>query len=390
MQWVRDIMFEDNFSFGAVTTDFGFGIPTEFTVELEPAIDFSLGQIDVTFPSIFDVIELNAAPVATNDTATTEQGASVTINVLENDFDPDRDTISLLAAGDAANGTVAIEDGAVVYTPDEDFSGSDSFTYTIFDGFNFAEATVEVEVEAEEPTGGGSGGDKTGFELVNVNDFFNPAFGGGFIATYEYTVNDASIIGDDLFAWEISSNYTGDGTIVNVFVNSFNGPTTRSNDGSFDIGNSQVGFMPELNVGDTFTVSFQIDGAGFDGEHFCPVFLDVDPEPVETTASDVAITTSPTNDWGSGFLQRVEIENVSDEQVDGWSVILDVPEGDTFVFNNVWGATAETLDNGDILFSNLSWNEDINPGGSVNFGFTGDNSTDDVVAIDEFDFTWLG
>ena len=98
-------MFEDNFSFGAVTTDFGFGIPTEFTVELEPAIDFSLGQIDVTFPSIFDVIELNAAPVATNDTATTEQGASVTINVLENDFDPDRDTISLLAAGDAANGT---------------------------------------------------------------------------------------------------------------------------------------------------------------------------------------------------------------------------------------------------------------------------------------------
>ena len=148
--------------------------------------------------------------------------------------------------------------------------------------------------------------------------------------------------------------------------------------------------MPELNIGDTFTVSFQIDGAGFDGGHFCPTFIDADPVPFEPAQSDVAFTTSPTNDWGSGFLQNVTIQNVSDEQIEGWSVVLDVPEGDTFVFNNVWGATAETLDNGDILFSNLSWNEDINPGGSVNFGFTGDNTTDAPVAIDEFDFTWLG
>jgi len=175
-----------------------------------------------------------------------------------------------------------------------------------------------------------------------------------------------------------------------VRVSGYNGPTSRPTDGSYDIGNVDVGFQRELEPGDTFTVSFQVNGAGFDEGHFCPTFIDSDPEEVEVTASDVAITTSPTNDWGSGCLQNVQIENVSEDEIEGWSVILDVPEGDTFVFNNVWDATAETLDNGDILFSNLSWNEDINPGGSINFGFTGENSTAAAVDIDEFDFTWLG
>jgi len=177
---------------------------------------------------------------------------------------------------------------------------------------------------------------------------------------------------------------------VHVFMGDFNGSTTRPNDDSFDIGNVGIGYQPELTVGDTFTVTFQINGAGFDEDHFCPTFLDSDPEPVDPEASDVAITAAPTNDWGSGFLQNVTIENISDDAIDGWSLLLDVPEGDTFVFNNVWGATAETLDNGDILFENVSWNEDIAVGGSVNFGFTGDNSTNDAVNLDAFDFIFLG
>jgi len=70
-------------------------------------------------------------------------------------------------------------------------------------------------------------------------------------------------------------------------------------------------------------------------------------------------------------------------------LILDVPEGDTFDLSSVWGATAETLENGDILFSGLSWNEDIAANGSINFGFQGDNSTTDLVMLEEFDFTWI-
>jgi len=389
-QWVRDIMFDDFFSFGAVTSDISSNLTFEFSEAAAPVTEITLGEIDVTFPSFGGIFDINAAPVAESDNARTDEGQSVTVNVLENDYDADGDTISLLAASEAANGSVSIENGAVVYTPDEGFSGGDSFTYTIFDGLNFSEATVDVVVEADEPMDGGTGGDKSGFELGQVQDWYNPAWGGGFNVTFEYTVNENSVLGEDLQAWVIDSGYTGPGEIVHVWVNSFNGPTSRPADGSFDIGNLDAGFQPDLQVGDTFSVSFQVNGAGFDEGHFCPTFIDSDPEEFEATPSDVAITASPTNDWGSGFLQNVEIANVSGEEIEGWSVVLDVPEGDTFVFNNTWGATAETLDNGDILFTNLDWNEDINPGGSVNFGFTGDNTTDAAVAIDEFDFTWLG
>ena len=380
-------MFDDTFLTSTFTSDFSFGFTTTFDFSVTPEIEFGLGVIDVTFPSIDDVINANAAPIAADDTAETTSNTAVTVDVLANDSDGDGDQIRLLAAGDASNGTVSLDGDTVTYTPDEGFSGSDSFTYTAFDGFDFAEATVTVEVTPEETTP--STGDSEGFVLVDVNDWYNPAWGGGFIATYEYTVSDNSIIGDDLLAWVISSNFTGEGSIENVYVNSFNGPTNRSSDGSYDIGNVDVGFQPELEIGDTFRVSFQVNNAGFDEDDFNPVFVDSDPEPFDASASDVAIVTGPTNDWGSGFQQNVSITNLTDQEIDGWSVILDVPEGDTFVFNSVWGATAETLDNGDIQFSNLSWNEDIAAGGSINFGFTGDNATEAAVAIDEFDFTWL-
>jgi len=69
--------------------------------------------------------------------------------------------------------------------------------------------------------------------------------------------------------------------------------------------------------------------------------------------------------------------------------VLDVPEGDSFEFNNVWGAEAEFLANGDGRFSNLSWNEDITAGGSVHFGFTGDNTSDLAVVIEDDAFAWV-
>lgn len=119
-------------------------------------------------------------------------------------------------------------------------------------------------------------GDRSGFEFDNLNDFFSPERNsGGFIATYEYTVNESSFVSDSSQAFTIDSGYTGTGRITNVFVNGFNGPTNRSGDGSFDIGNTEVDFRPDLSIGDTFTVSFQIDGAGFSPDDFDLVLIEV-------------------------------------------------------------------------------------------------------------------
>lgn len=83
--------------------------------------------------------------VAADDAAETRRNMAVSIDVLANDSG---EGISLNAVGDAGNGTaVANNDGSVTYTPDRDFVGADSFTYTIVGpNANTAEATVSVTV----------------------------------------------------------------------------------------------------------------------------------------------------------------------------------------------------------------------------------------------------
>jgi VCBS repeat-containing protein len=72
----------------------------------------------------------------------------VASGVLANDSDPDGDTLIASVVGQPANGSVALNpDGSFTYTPDNDFSGDDSFTYTGNDGRATSDvATVEITV----------------------------------------------------------------------------------------------------------------------------------------------------------------------------------------------------------------------------------------------------
>jgi hypothetical protein len=87
----------------------------------------------------------NTDPVALDDTATTAEDTAVTISVLVNDTDADGDTLSVGAVTDGTFGSVIVNgDGTVTYTPDADFFGTDSFTYTASDGLGGSDtATVD-------------------------------------------------------------------------------------------------------------------------------------------------------------------------------------------------------------------------------------------------------
>ena len=84
--------------------------------------------------------------------AETIEGAAVQIAVLANDTDDDGDPLIVAIEDDPANGE-AITDGTVVtYTPNSDFSGSDSFIYSIDDNNGGTDtATVAIEVVAAPP-----------------------------------------------------------------------------------------------------------------------------------------------------------------------------------------------------------------------------------------------
>ncbi|KQP20290.1 LamG-like jellyroll fold domain-containing protein [Pseudorhodoferax sp. Leaf265] len=85
---------------------------------------------------------------AVADEAAVDEDNSVTVNVLANDQISDATGLVLELVGDGpAHGSVALVEGQLVYTPDADFHGSDSFAYSIAGpGGRSSSATVQITV----------------------------------------------------------------------------------------------------------------------------------------------------------------------------------------------------------------------------------------------------
>ncbi len=98
------------------------------------------------------ILNVNDAPRAGADTQTyTEGAASLDISIatlLANDSDIDGDTVVFEAlAGDPAHGTIELLNATTLrYTPEADYEGTTSFTYTISDGTASTLATCTLEV----------------------------------------------------------------------------------------------------------------------------------------------------------------------------------------------------------------------------------------------------
>jgi len=95
-----------------------------------------------------------AAPDAIDDTAGTLEDQSVVIDAIGNDTDADLDFLTIVDVDDPLNGTAEIVNNQVVYTPDEHWSGTETFSYAIDDGnggSDVAEITVNVEAVADAP-----------------------------------------------------------------------------------------------------------------------------------------------------------------------------------------------------------------------------------------------
>ena len=77
----------------------------------------------------------NSAPVAAGDVVMVDEDPPTVIDVLANDSDPDGDTLTVSGLGSPSAGTVELlASGSVLYTPDLDVNGTDSFSYNVTDG----------------------------------------------------------------------------------------------------------------------------------------------------------------------------------------------------------------------------------------------------------------
>jgi len=97
----------------------------------------------------------NQAPIANNDRSSVVCSGPVTINVLENDNDPENGTFSVLDFTQPTNGTVTrAANGQLIYTSNGNSCGTeDKFTYRITDGINTSNsATVTIAIGSQANT----------------------------------------------------------------------------------------------------------------------------------------------------------------------------------------------------------------------------------------------
>lgn len=152
------------------------------TESVQYTVKDNQGNTDTATLSI-TVNGVNDAPVAVNDAVSTNEDVAVTINVLANDTDVDNgDSKFLVSATNGQKGTVAVSGNSVVYTPNANVNGNDSFSYTMRDAAGLTStATVNVTINPVTDT------------YVISNLVTNGSFENG---TTGWTVNQINYIGD--------------------------------------------------------------------------------------------------------------------------------------------------------------------------------------------------
>ncbi|MCL5098058.1 MAG: Ig-like domain-containing protein [Candidatus Omnitrophica bacterium] len=108
----------------------------------------SNGQVGMAKVTV-RVLPVQDPPVAVADHAITDEDTPLSIDILENDYDPDGDRLELVSFEQPQNGFVSMTaDSKLLYSPRTNYYGMDSFTYQIADGFGgISSAAVAIIVK---------------------------------------------------------------------------------------------------------------------------------------------------------------------------------------------------------------------------------------------------
>ena len=181
----------------------------------------------ITQTATVNVTAVNDAPVSENTTiAATED--TVAEGQLATATDVDGDTLTYVIASAAKNGTAVVnKDGSYTYTPNANFNGKDSFTYTVTDGTETITKTANITV-------------------ASVNDV--PVSKDSIIAATEDTVATGKL--------EAATDADGDALTYAIATGAANGKVVIGKDGSYS-------YTPNANFNgkDTFTYTIN-DGQG--------------------------------------------------------------------------------------------------------------------------------
>ena len=228
------------------------------------------------------VSPVNDLPVAADDAATTDEETAVTVEVLANDTDVDGDALTVDDVTSPSHGTVKVNaDGTITYTPNTNFTGADTFTYTVSDGAGgTAEASVTVTVSP-------------------VNDL--PVAAADAATTDEETAVTVHVLAND-------TDVDGDALTVDDVTSPAHGTVKVNADGT-------ITYTPhtDFNGADTFTY---IVSDGHDGTDEATVSITVTP----VNDASVAAADAATTDEETAVIVHVL---ANDTDVDGDALTVD-------------------------------------------------------------------
>jgi hypothetical protein len=93
------------------------------------------------------VLPVNDAPIAKNATFTVQRNGSVRIDFSQLVSDVDGDILSVIADNPSRGTLSKNSDGSYTYTPRRNYTGTDSFSYTVNDGTSRVQATISLVVQ---------------------------------------------------------------------------------------------------------------------------------------------------------------------------------------------------------------------------------------------------
>ena len=250
-------------------------------------------------------------PEALDDTASTDEELAVVVGVLDNDSSPNAGVLSITAVSQGANGSVVINpDDTVTYTPETNFFGTDSFTYTVSDGpLSTATASVEVTVAPQpDPPVAQDDQVSTGLDIP---------------LTIDVLAND--------------HDPDGDGLTLSGFTQPTNGSVTQNTDGT-------LLYTPDSGFSGSDSLTYTIT----DGSHTTSANVDIQvttgPPPLDTLSFRQVLTSTPEHEWVRFNLnQFIDVWTPFAQRADGGNAKPDAVLG-------AWSSMAWDSARGDLIF----------------------------------------
>src|SRR6056297_2268214 len=223
---------------------------------------YNYSQKDVTYGKVksAQVTSNSANPVAADDYYGTTKNTSITAikenGILNNDYDPNLDEYCAVLENDVSNGTLDLttNSGIFTYTPSNDFTGIDSFTYHLKDAEEDISETATVNISVFSEGNVRPSGINLSSNEVNITDTYTV----GTLST-----NDDNNSEGDVHDYILTNNAENRFVIENGILKINENQISNINDSSYNITSQSID-LGGLSVEEMFTIRVN---ANYNTEH---------------------------------------------------------------------------------------------------------------------------